>query len=120
MSALDKKGIKKAVLSNKPEALTKMCVDKYFEGYKFDFVAGQREGVDIKPNPTIALEIAQSFALKPSEIAIVGDSKNDILTAKNGGFYSIGVTWGFRDREELEESGADAIVDTPQQLLNII
>jgi len=120
LNALDKNGIKKAVLSNKPEALTKMCVDKYFGGYVFDFVAGQREGANIKPNPTIALEIAQFFGLRPAEMAIVGDTKNDILTAKNGGFYSIGVTWGFRDREELEESGADAIVDTPQQLLNII
>jgi phosphoglycolate phosphatase len=38
----------------------------------------------------------------------------------SGGFYAVGVTWGFRDMGELLENGADLIIDTPLQILNII
>lgn len=119
LECLDTLGIKKAILSNKPEYLTQKCVSKYLSEFDFEAVFGQRDGIDVKPNPALGYEIADLFGLKPSEIAIIGDTKNDILTAKNGGFYSIGVTWGFRDRAELEESGADAIVDSPQQMCEL-
>jgi phosphoglycolate phosphatase len=112
--------IKMAVLSNKPDGLTKICTEKYFCRQHFEAVFGQREGESIKPDPAGALEIAKIFGLNPSEIAIVGDTKNDILTAKNGGFYAVGVTWGFRDKEELEAHGADAIINSPQELLTIL
>ena len=44
----------------------------------------------------------------------------DIRTAKNGGLTGCGVLWGFRSREELEAAGADVIVSTPQELLDLI
>lgn len=50
----------------------------------------------------------------------VGDSNVDIRTAKNGGLTGCGVLWGFRSREELEAAGADVIVSTPQELLDLI
>jgi phosphoglycolate phosphatase len=112
--------IKMAVLSNKPDKLTKICTEKYLCKHHFEAVFGQREGESIKPDPATALEIAKIFGLNPSEIAIVGDTKNDILTAKNGGFYAVGVTWGFRDKEELEAHGADAIINSPQELLTVL
>ncbi|MDD3467942.1 MAG: HAD family hydrolase [Campylobacterales bacterium] len=120
VSAIQARGMKVAVLSNKPEHLTKACVSKYFGNVDFAAVFGQRDGVDVKPNPALAFEIANIFGLATNEIAIVGDSKNDILTAKNGGFYAVGVTWGFRDREELTQNGADVIVDSPLELLNLL
>jgi len=120
LKLLDKKAVKKCVLSNKPDALTKLCIQKYFEEYRFDVVVGQQDGVPIKPDAVSALNIADELGLKRSEIIMVGDSKNDILTAKNGGFYSIGVTWGFRDRAELLDNGADAIADSPLELAQLL
>ncbi len=120
LAQLELKNIKKSVLSNKPEQLTKICVNQCFSGFAFDAVFGQRDGVPVKPNPILAHEIASIFGLLPSEIAIIGDSKNDILTAKNGGFYAVGVTWGFRDRAEFEENGADMIVDEPSEILELL
>ena len=120
LAVLEEKGIKSAVLSNKPDHLTKLCVKRAFGDFCFSAVVGHKEGYEVKPNPKAALEIAGVFGLRPDEIAIVGDTKNDILTAKNGGFYAVGVTWGFRDRDELLENGADLIIDTPLQILNII
>lgn len=120
LEAIHSRGIKMAVLSNKPEHLTRLCVDKNFDSSMFKAVFGQKKGREIKPHPQGALEIADIFGLTPSEIAIIGDTKNDILAAKNGSFTSIGVTWGFRDKSELIAYGADIVVDTPQQLLSII
>ena len=51
---------------------------------------------------------------------MVGDSAVDMQTAHNAGIGSIGVSWGFRDRAELEENRADYIVDTPDELLKVI
>ena len=51
---------------------------------------------------------------------MVGDSAVDMQTARNAGIGSIGVSWGFRDRAELEENHADRIADTPEELLDII
>ena len=117
INGLSAKGISLAVLSNKPDHLTKICVQKAFDGSDFKAVIGHKDGYEVKPNPKAALEIAEIFGLSPSQIAIVGDTKNDMLTAKNGGFYAIGVTWGFRDKAELEESGADVIIGRPIEIL---
>jgi phosphoglycolate phosphatase len=51
---------------------------------------------------------------------MIGDSGVDMLTAKSGGVRSIGCTWGFRSRAELEENGADYIVDNPLEILQIL
>jgi phosphoglycolate phosphatase len=51
---------------------------------------------------------------------MVGDSGVDIKTANSAGIHSIGVTWGFRSREELAECGAEVIVDNTEQLYNAI
>jgi len=120
LKTLFAKNIKLAVLSNKPDHLTKICVEKYFRNYRFEAVFGQRDGGSTKPDSAGALEIAKIFGLEPSSVAIVGDTKNDILTAKNGGFYSVGVTWGFRDRGELEECGADKVIDSTKELLGAL
>lgn len=49
----------------------------------------------------------------------VGDTKTDMETGKAAGMYTIGALWGFRDRQELESSGADKVAETPEELLKI-
>ena len=48
-----------------------------------------------------------------------GDTRTDMLTGKAAGMYTVGVLWGFRDREELESSGADTVVNSPEELLEL-
>ena len=50
----------------------------------------------------------------------IGDSGVDMQTACAAGVKAVGVTWGFRSREELSEGGADVIVDTPEQILELL
>jgi phosphoglycolate phosphatase len=69
-----------------------------------------------KPDPTLALQLAERMNVKPNTIAIVGDMPVDIQTAKNGGMIPIGAAWGFSSREALKAAGARMIFDSPGDL----
>lgn len=109
--------IKLAVLSNKPQRFTEVCVRRWFGDVPFDPVFGQREGVARKPDPAGVFEILKSWRLSPEQVWYVGDSSVDMETATRAGVTAIGVTWGFRDREELVRLGATRVIDRPSELL---
>ncbi len=117
---LKRRGIKTAVLSNKPDAQSKEVVRTMFADGSFDYVQGQTEDVPRKPSPEGALRIAESFGAEPHECIYLGDTDTDMRTGKAAGMYTVGVLWGFRDKEELCENGADAIIETPMELLSLI
>ena len=82
----------------------------------FEMVVG--DGMYIpKPDPEGALKIAAQFGICPEDILFVGDSDVDMRTAKNAGMTAVGVSWGYRDEETLRKTGADYIVNTPEELL---
>ncbi len=120
LEELNKKGYNLAVLSNKPHELTKIYVEHFFGKYNFKQVFGQREGVAKKPDANTALFIAKELGVDVKECFFIGDTKVDMLTAKNASMKSIGVLWGFRDEKELKEHGADFIVSHPKEILSII
>ena len=119
LAALGEREIKTAVLSNKPHDMTLRVIDGLFE-HKFDAVFGQREGVARKPSPDAALEIAGMLGVSPNEMLFIGDSGVDMKTGINAGMTSVGVLWGFREREELLESGAHHLIASPDELLNLL
>ena len=108
-----------AVASNKFQAGTEKLVRRFFPDIPFAAVLGQRPPLPLKPDPHIDLEIMAAAGVRPDECMHVGDSGVDMLTARAAGIRSVGVTWGFRTREELAENGADTIIDHPSELLNL-
>lgn len=119
LDALKARGLKLAVLSNKPHARSIDVVNKLFgEGY-FDMVRGQVDGVPRKPAPDGAVKIAEAFGVRPDECLYVGDTNTDMQTGRGAGMYTVGVLWGFRPRKELEENRAMEIISRPSQLLEI-
>lgn len=116
LKALQSKGLMLAVASNKYQSATEKLIRRYFPDITFTAVFGQREAVPVKPNPAIVYDILQIAGISPQETIYIGDSGVDMTTASNSGVTSIGVTWGFRLREELEAAGAGLIVDTPEEL----
>jgi len=120
LETLREKKIRAAIVSNKPDFATKAVVREILGDDCFDFVTGQVEGVPIKPDPTSVLNIIERFGVDRSECIYVGDTSTDMKTGKNAGLYTAGVLWGFRDRDELEQSGADVIVAHPDELLSCI
>ncbi len=120
LAVLSQRGLRLAVASNKFQAGTEKLVRRFFPGIAFDPVFGQREGVPLKPDPAVAETILALTETPPGQALFVGDSGIDILTAKAAGIRSAGVTWGFRSRTELEEAGADHIVDRAEEILALL
>ncbi len=83
-------------------------------------VLGQREDRPTKPDPAIVNEILSMTNAGKEDTLYVGDSSIDMNTARNSGIESVGVTWGFRPRTELEANGADHIVSHPQEILGLV
>lgn len=83
----------------------------------FDKVQGQTAEIPRKPSPLGPLAIAKEFNAKPSECLYMGDTNTDMDTGNAAGMFTIGVTWGFRPRKELEEHHAAKIVDKPEEIL---
>ncbi len=120
LAALKERGVKIAVLSNKPHAETIRVVEELFgEGY-FDAMQGQQEGMEIKPSPAGALRIMEQLHVAPEEVLYLGDTATDMKTGKSAGAFTLGALWGFRERKELEEGGADAIIGHPGELLEYL
>lgn len=119
LKAMKKAGLKIAVFSNKPDEATQKVIHKHF-GDCFDFVLGKKDENPKKPDPTGALMIAEHFGIAPQNIMYMGDTDTDMQTGKNAGMFTVGVLWGFREREELERNHADAIAGDPLELLKFI
>ncbi len=120
LNELQDRGVAMAVASNKFQEGTRKLVASFFPNIRFEAVLGQRPNVPLKPHPYIVRDIIQITSFTPDKILYVGDSGVDIETAKAAGVESVGVSWGFRPVEELEQSGADHIIDNPAEILSII
>ena len=119
LAEMKKRGVKLAVLSNKPHEATYLAVTGLFGDDVFDVIQGLKPGMKRKPNPDGAWKIADALMVKPEDCMYVGDTNTDMKTGKAAGMYTIGVLWGFRDRKELEENHADRIISHPRELLQI-
>lgn len=116
---LHQKGIRLAVLSNKPHAFTVPCVEALLPKV-FEKVLGDQPPRPAKPAPDGALQIAEDLELSSDQVLYVGDSGTDMKTAKAAGMFAVGVSWGFREETELRENGADTIIGHPEELLKLV
>ncbi|MBQ9796321.1 MAG: HAD family hydrolase [Clostridia bacterium] len=120
LDCVRERGIRMAIVSNKPDFAARTVVDRLYGKNYFDYVTGQKPGGILKPDPSVVLSVMEQFDARPADCVYVGDTSTDMLTGKNANLYTVGVLWGFRDRAELEENGADAIAATPAELLELI
>lgn len=109
-----------AVASNKFDEGTQKLVHSIFPEVSFKAIYGNKEGFPLKPDAALLQRIMDECDAVAETTVMIGDSGVDIQTAKNAGVRSIGCTWGFRPRTELEEYGADYIVDTPSEILRVL
>ena len=119
LETLKQNGIKIAVVSNKADKMAKIVVEKIF-GNIFDFVVGKRDGYPTKPDPKLTLEVIDILGVNPQECAFVGDSGMDMAAAKNSGCLAVGVLWGFRESQELQENGADYLLEKTLDIPELI
>lgn len=117
LTQLQAQGLLLAVASNKYQAATEKLIAHYFPEIHFTAVFGQRDGVNVKPDPVIVEDILSIARTAKEDVLYVGDSGVDMQTAINAGVTACGVTWGFRPRKELEAFHPDYIVDKAEDIL---
>lgn len=117
LQGLALRGVALGVLSNKPHPWTVEIMRHFFSDISFAVVRGALPHVPLKPDPTAALEVARELDMAPDQCAFVGDSNVDMHTAVRAGMIPVGVTWGFRDVEELRSAGAQHLVHVAGDLL---
>lgn len=120
INLLQQRGAKLAVASNKFQAGTEKLIKKFFPSIEWVEICGNREGVPLKPDTALVDMILEKAGIEREGCVMIGDSGVDIQTARNAGIRSVGVSWGFRSREELEENEADYIADNADELLQIL
>ncbi len=120
LDGLAERGIKTAVLSNKPDDFMQLMAKQLLPAWRFEFVVGERPLKPRKPDPGSALEIAELLGIKPEKFLYVGDTATDMLTAIGAGMYAVGALWGFRTADELIAGGARKLIETPTQLLDLL
>jgi phosphoglycolate phosphatase len=120
LDALALRKVPMAILSNKPDAATRKIVARLLPSWTFGAVLGAREGVPLKPDPCAALQAAEALSVRPGEVLYLGDTNTDMRTARAAGMRAVGALWGFRTAEELLASGAEDLIERPQDLLALL
>lgn len=119
LEVLRDKGYKLAVVSNKSDAGVKALCKDYFNPY-INTAIGESTHTPKKPAKEGVMQALKELDSSRENSIYVGDSEVDILTAKNASLPCVGVTWGFRAKEVLEQYGATYIIDEPSELIKIL
>ena len=119
MKALKEKGIKIGILTNKPQ-MTAIQVSNVLFGDLVDVIVGATDDTPLKPDRRAIEKILLKIGAKPEEILYLGDTGTDMKTGRSVDAFTIGVTWGFRGIDELNENGADAIINHPMEILEYL
>lgn len=108
-----------AVLSNKPVGPSRGIVDALGLGSYFFQVYGGNSFHTKKPDPAGVQALLEESGARPAETVIVGDSDVDIITARNAGAFSVGVTYGLAPHT-LEDAPPDVLIDHPDELTKVL
>ena len=120
LDGLAQRRIAMAILSNKPQEVTSICVAHYLPDYPFTAVLGQQTDRPPKPDLTGVTEVMELLDVPPAACFFLGDTAVDMETARGAGMTPVGVSWGFRPVSELRQAGALAVIDHPVDLLKIV
>lgn len=108
------------VVTNKNHQIAQETLNYFLPNIEFDGIRGIVDYDDVKPNPKLVHELIDEFALYEDECLFVGDTDIDIITGINANVATVGVTWGFREEDELIQAGANYIIHDPLALIDII
>ena len=117
LHGLGERGVRMAILSNKPDAFTREMSAHYFPAGLFAQVVGARDGAPRKPDPAAALQIAEALQVPPERVLYLGDTNTDMQTGRSAGMFTVGALWGFRSKQELLDNGAQGLVERPAEVL---
>lgn len=111
------------IATSKPEKFAKMIADHFDFAKYFDLICGATmDEKRVKKDEVIAYALSSMNIAEEaySNVLMIGDRKHDILGGKKNGLKTMGVLFGYGDRAELEEAGADYIVENASDIAKVI
>ena len=117
---LRQKAVRLAVLTNKDHNVARRIIDHFFGDSIFEHVVGIEGNETVKPDTAATMRIVKSMGLECADFLFVGDSDIDINTAAAAKIRSVGAAWGFRGKDELQNAGADIIINSPKEILDLL
>ncbi|GAK85750.1 phosphoglycolate phosphatase [Vibrio ponticus] len=120
LAELKQAGFTLALVTNKPSKFVPDVLAQHNIADFFSDVLGGDAFPERKPNPVALNWLMEKHGCTPSEMLMVGDSKNDILAAKNAGCRSFALTYGYNHGEPISASEPDFVADNIAQLLEVI
>lgn len=113
LKLLKDKGMILIVATSKPEVFARQILEHFGLAEYFTYIAGSNlDGTRVKKGEVIKFALESCGIMDLSKAIMVGDREHDIIGAKEAGIKSIGVLFGYGDRNELENAGADFIAET--------
>lgn len=109
-----------ALVTNKPSIFVPEILEQHDIKRYFSDVIGGEDFPKRKPDPIALNWLLEMYELSAEEMLMVGDSKNDILAAKNAGCYSFALTYGYNHGEPISDSKPDYVADQLAEILEIL
>ncbi len=128
LHALKEKGCILSVATSKPTEPTLRILEKFGVGKYFDVVVGSNPDGTGSDKKHIISQVLESLKkdhgltedmIKSNQVVMIGDRRYDIEGGKACGLQTIGVLYGYGSREEFEAAGADDVVESPEEILNL-
>jgi len=109
-----------SILSNKAHEYTVPICQQLLGRWHFRRCQGQTDDRPRKPDPTVALELAEALGCDPPSVLFIGDSVIDVRTARHAGMIAVAVTWGYGAEAELRNAAPDHIIHRPADLCGLL
>jgi len=121
LKALKDEGIILAVATSKPRRFTEKIVKQFGFLPYFSYVgAADADGINERKSEVIKSVFENLHIENPDDVVMIGDTKYDIIGAKECGIASLGVLWGFGKYEEIDAAGADYILERPNDVAKFL
>ena len=116
---LDEKGYQMVICTNKPFPFIEPILDRLEIKLFFKTWIGEESLAEKKPQGAPLLYLVDEMKTSAEKCVMVGDSKNDILAAKNAGIESIGLTYGYNYNENIEDYNPTIVLDSFSNLQKV-
>lgn len=120
LAELHQAGFILALVTNKPSKFVPDVLIQHGIREFFRDIIGGDTFAEKKPNPMALEWLLAKYRLAPQQMLMVGDSKNDILAAKNAGCASFGLTYGYNHGEPISAAEPDVVADDIAQLIDVV
>ena len=105
--------------TSKPEEFAMRILEHFELVHLFDFVGGSTMDETRTEKDEVIAYVLEQTGISPDTAVMVGDRRYDVEGGKKHGLYTVGVLFGYGSREELTQAGADRLIGTPEELLDM-